>query len=202
MPDQQLVQRCAAKIKSLPVPDPFDLEQFRINLEERRRRVLRLIPVQTSPACSGLWIPLPDSDCIFYERDTTRLHQLHIIAHETGHMVFGHRGERLGDGELAGLLFPHLDPDMVRSALARSGYTDCEEQEAETFASLLLDRITIPGADGLTPEKAGLLHHRHHLPAAVHCYLGHHQNGQLRLRHRGPSHHGHRLHRQDDRRYQ
>jgi len=158
VPDQQLVERCAAMIRSLPVPDPFDLEQFRLNLANHRKRQLQLVKTQTPPACSGMWISFPDTDCIFYERDTTWPHQLHIIAHETGHMVFDHRGEPLGGSELARLLFPSLDPDTVNAALARSGYPDAEEQEAETFASLLLRRInTRRDADELPTEQADLL---------------------------------------------
>jgi hypothetical protein len=43
--------------------------------------------------------------------------------------------------------------------LARSAYTDLEEQEAETFASLLLDHIKAPPppAPPMRPEQAELL---------------------------------------------
>jgi hypothetical protein len=36
---------------------------------------------------------------------------------------------------------PDLDPAMVRSLLNRGAYTDIEEQEAELFATLLLERV-------------------------------------------------------------
>ena len=159
MLDQPLRQRCLDMIKALPVPDPFDLEQFRVNLEHQRHRTLKLIPTQTKPDCSGVWIAMSDADCIFYERDTTQLHQLHIIGHESGHMIFGHRGLPISDSEFARLLFPDLPPELVSSFLARSAYTDTEEEEAETFASLLLDHIKpAPPPPQLPASQAALLH--------------------------------------------
>ena len=35
-------------------------------------------------------------------------------------------------------LLPGLDPGLVRAALARGGYSDPEEREAETVASLVM----------------------------------------------------------------
>lgn len=102
---------------------------------------------------------MSDADCIFYEQDTTQLHQLHIIGHESGHMLFGHRGLPISEGEFAHLLFPDLAPELTSSFLARSAYTDTEEEEAETFASLLLDHIKpAPRAPHLPPHQADLLH--------------------------------------------
>lgn len=40
----------------------------------------------------------------------------------------------------AGALFSDVDPEAVRSVLMRSRYSDDEEQEAETMASLILAR--------------------------------------------------------------
>ncbi|MBV9450761.1 MAG: hypothetical protein JO345_33210 [Streptosporangiaceae bacterium] len=110
------------------------------------------MPVQTTPECSGLWIALPGADYIFYEQDTTKLHQLHIIGHETGHMVFGHHQVPVSDSEFACLLFPDLSQELIRSMLARSGYTDAEEEEAEAFASLLMERITLDLHAPASPE--------------------------------------------------
>jgi hypothetical protein len=157
--DQQLRHRCQEKIKTLPIPRPFSLEQFRARLEHQRQRPLQLIPTRTRPDCTGLWIAMADADYIFYEQDTTPLHQWHIVGHETGHMIFDHHGSPITDEEFTRLLFPSLDATLIRSVLGRSAYTDAEEQEAETFASILLDHIKAPPpqAPPMRPEQAELL---------------------------------------------
>jgi hypothetical protein len=158
MLNQQLRSRCLDMIKALPVPAPFDLERFRANIERHRGRRLRLHAIPTKPDCSGLWIATRDADHIYYASDTTPLHQWHIIGHEAGHMLFGHQGASSGEEDLARLLFPSLDPAMVRAILARSAYTDTEEEEAETFASVLLERARQPRRrPSLPPAQAELL---------------------------------------------
>jgi hypothetical protein len=158
MLDQHLRSHCKTIINTMPIPSPFGLEKFRANTERHRGRPLLLIPTNTTADCSGLWIGTTEGDYIFYERNTTPLHQWHIVGHEIGHMLFGHRGTPISDDEFARLLFPNLDPDLVQSALARSAYTDTEEEEAETFATLLLDHIhRLPHPPDLPPGKAEVL---------------------------------------------
>jgi hypothetical protein len=158
VPDQRLRSRCLGIIACLPVPEPFDLEQFRVNLEGHRGRPLLLLPAETGTECSGMWVGTEDADYIFYAQDTTPVHQRHIVVHEIGHMAFDHQGSRLGGDELARLLFPNLNPALVQSFLARSVYSDDEECEAETFASVLLGRVKAQqGVPGLRPGEAELL---------------------------------------------
>jgi hypothetical protein len=145
-------------IASLPVPEPFDLERFRVSLERHRGRPLLLLPAAIAADCSGMWAGTEEADFIFYAQDTTPVHQRHIVAHEIGHMAFDHRGTKVDGDQLARLLFPDLSPALVRSSLARSAYSDDEECEAETFASVLLGRARArPGASGLRPGEAELL---------------------------------------------
>lgn len=152
-----LYARCLGLIASLPVPDPFDLEQFRANLERQRGRRLLLLPDAMATDCSGMWIGTDQADYVFYARDTTPVHQRHIVAHEIGHMVFDHRGVASGT-RLDKLLFPALSPAMVRTILGRTAYSDQEEREAETFASVLLGRARLrPAAPDLQPDEAELL---------------------------------------------
>jgi hypothetical protein len=158
VPDRPLRSRCLGIIASLPIPKPFDLEQFRANLERHRGRPLLLLPDAIATDCSGIWIGAEHADFIFYARDTTVVHQRHIIVHEIGHMAFGHQGARVDGGELALSLFPDLSPDLVRSALARTAYSEYEEREAETFASVLLRRAHLqPAAPELRPDDAEAL---------------------------------------------
>ena len=60
-------------------------------------------------------------------------------------MTLDHHGAQISASEFARLLFPHLDPHKVAAALAlvpvAAHYSETEEAEAETFASLLLERI-------------------------------------------------------------
>lgn len=141
MPDDLLRQRCAERIEALPIPRPFVLERFRQNLERQRGRSLRLVPGDMPPGHTGLWIPAGRADYIFYQQDTPYPSRLRTIVHQVAHMTFGHRGVPVSEDALSRLLFPHLDPHLVRKVLLLSAYTDAEEQEAEVFAFLLLERF-------------------------------------------------------------
>jgi Zn-dependent peptidase ImmA (M78 family) len=105
-----------------------------------------------------MWIGTDAADFICYAQDTTPVHQRHIVAHEIGHMAFEHRGSAAGGEEIARLLFPDLSPVLVQSFLARSVYSDREELEAETFASVLLGRARPrPSTSGLRAGEAEVL---------------------------------------------
>ncbi len=158
MPDLRLRSRCLGMIASLPVPEPFDLEHFRMNLEGHRGKPLLLLPAAMTTDCSGMWAGTGEADFIFYAQDTTPVHQRHIVVHEIGHMAFGHQGTKAGGDALARMLFPGLSPALVQSSPARSVHSDDEELEAETFASVLLGRARArPAASGLRPGEAELL---------------------------------------------
>jgi hypothetical protein len=142
--DQRLRERCQEKTSTLHIPRPFGLEEFRAGLERQRGRALHLMAthMKTGAPC-GLWIAMAETDYIFYEANTTPLHRLHIIFHEAGHMIFNHHGGPPDVGEIVSLLLPALDPELVRSALDRTTYTDAEDQEAEMFATLLLEQLAL-----------------------------------------------------------
>jgi hypothetical protein len=144
VPDRELRRRCEDKIRELYVPQPFELGPFLADLERIRERPVELMPITARPdSPCGLWISLPLADYIFYEQLTEPLHRTHIICHEVGHMLFEHCG-RPWDDEIIRLLMPSLDPAVVRSILGRNAYSTEEEREAETLASLVLERAATP----------------------------------------------------------
>src|SRR5664279_4085729 len=133
-------QRCEATLRELDVPDPFDVLVFCKRLSVRRDRPIRLCPTDTQVSPCGVWLAAGSADYVFYEQGTSALHQEHIILHEVGHMLFRHVPVPIMDDEHAKLLLPDLDSEMVRWVLARTSYSDAEEQEAEMLASLILER--------------------------------------------------------------
>lgn len=74
----------------------------------------------------------------------------HIVLHELGHLIAGHRsGEE--DEELLGRLFPDIDPSMIRHILRRrTSYDSGEEREAETVATIILQWASV--LDSLAPR--------------------------------------------------
>lgn len=114
----------------------------------------------------GLWISAAERDYLIYERNTSPLHQEHIILHELSHLLCGHTGTATLTEEHARLLFPALDPGMVGRVLGRTGYSTEEEQEAELLASMILRTVqrnrTVPAipdeatAENLRRLEAGL----------------------------------------------
>jgi hypothetical protein len=138
--DQGVRLRCGDVVRALPIPRPFDLERFRIALSRRRRRPLRLIPVRGGSG--GLWLAAVFEDHIFYPGDASTLGQLHTIAREIGHMVLEHPGGPTATSQIARLLLPSVDPGLLLSTV-RTAYSAADEQEAETFAVLLLDYMEV-----------------------------------------------------------
>ncbi|MEU8589995.1 toxin [Streptomyces sp. NPDC048664] len=104
---------------------------------------------------SGLWLGLGDADYIVHEEWTSQRHQEHIIAHELGHMICGHRSAPQ-EGHLP-ILFPDLDPALVKDLLLRQDYSDAQERDAEIMAFLLEesmgihDDTSLPAPSSLDP---------------------------------------------------
>ena len=119
-----------------------DVDALCLHLGEIRQRPILRVPVtmRASDPC-GAWVVARHEDLVFYDTTTTRAHQEHIIMHELGHMISCHRGSGLLDDTSARLLFPNLDPALVRDMLMRTTYDDVQEQEAEVIAYLLSRRI-------------------------------------------------------------
>ncbi|MEU1779088.1 toxin [Streptomyces abikoensis] len=128
-----------ARLAELMLPAPCGIQELADRLSEQRGRPLHLIPIAMRAAqpC-GLWIAADAADFVIFEARTTRPHQDHIIAHELAHIMCGHRSSSSLDDATARLVFPDLDPELVRDMLQRTNYSDAQEREAELMASLIL----------------------------------------------------------------
>ena len=147
---KRLRRRCDARVRELPMPEPFDVRALCDLVARQRKRPIELMPMTAQPGVLGLWVATDELDLIFYEESTTPPHQDHIILHELCHLLCDHYSAPLTGADLARLLMPNLDLDMVRSVLERTEYSAVEEQEAELLASLILQKAA--------PSQAG--HHR------------------------------------------
>jgi hypothetical protein len=136
-------RRCQARLRQLPLPEPFDLTELCRTVSARRQRPLHLrsIPEPAGRAgpC-GIWIATDGEDWIFVDQQTSPLHRQHIVLHELAHMLCGHTASELPENDLLRQLFPNLSPAMVKTVLSRSSYQSEYEREAEMLASLILAR--------------------------------------------------------------
>lgn len=136
-----LRKRCEEIARQLPLPCPFSAQAFADTLAEQRGRRVELVAMvakQNTPC--GMFVETPDADYIFYASNTTLLHQDHIIAHEMGHLLYGHKGTCALRESVAALLMKNLSATLITRVLGRTVYSDTEEAEAEMLASIILIR--------------------------------------------------------------
>jgi len=148
-------QECEQMLADLGLPARYDLTSLRSRIEQRRGRPLRILPkpadIVGGPC--GLWLSTDREDVVFVEPATSNLHYQHILLHELGHLLYGH-GVLVDSGNhVVSSLLPDLDPANVRMVLAREQYEDRQEQEAETFATLLLAGWVWGSGDGERPDS-------------------------------------------------
>jgi hypothetical protein len=156
----------AALVDRLAVPHPFQLEEFCAGIARRRGRPLHLVPLENAAGADlpcGLWVGLDTADLVFYEAGAAPILKAQIVLHEISHMLLNHlapEGTAPADGaELAGRagraertakeateraadLELGLAPDRLRALLARNGYSSRQESDAESLATLILERAT------------------------------------------------------------
>ena len=145
-------RRCESTLRTVTIPDPFEVNEFAAVVSRRRGRRLELLPKQTSAGPCGVWVALPDVDYVFYEPDTSALHRDHIVVHELGHLLRQHEPTECVDDGVLRVLFPGLSADMVKRVLGRTSYNDVEEQEAEMIASLVSEQVH--RREALKPSKS------------------------------------------------
>lgn len=136
--ERALRRRCKRELRALGLQPPLRVELLCQRLGERRQRPIRLVPYAL-PASGpfGLWIGTETADYIFYQINTTRIHQDHIILHEVGHIFAGHDKDDI-DQHLQSAM-PDISPETIRRALQRTYYDTTEEREAEMFATIIMD---------------------------------------------------------------
>jgi hypothetical protein len=175
--DRRLRRDCATRLAEIAMPADCDVDGLCALVSRLRGRPIHRmpVPVEASHPC-GFWIATDEADLILYEGNTSRAHQEHIVVHELAHMICGHRGGAAGgaspgggastaggtaaiDDGTARLLFPDLDPRLVRDMLGRAGYTDRQEREAEVMASIIMERLSRrarrPGDPGGVDDPGG-----------------------------------------------
>lgn len=135
----ELVRRSSQDfVRGLGLPPVANVRDLRPFVEERIGQPIRLQPaeVEASVPC-GMWIATRTTSYVFYDPDTSPAHQDHIIAHEFGHMLKGHRGSSTLPPMNAGGLLDLLDPALIRAVLGRTDYVEHDEREAELVGSYL-----------------------------------------------------------------
>jgi hypothetical protein len=136
----RLRQRCQSVVDQISFPRPFSVDALCRHIAGQRRREIHLHPLPpeaSSVGACGVWLATATDDHIFYERQTSRVHQEHIVLHELGHMLFNHHTVDEKPADDVGGLLSDLDHSLVTRLLGRTNYTTRQEQEAEMLASLI-----------------------------------------------------------------
>ena len=89
-----------------------------------------------SATTCGLWFSTDELEIVLHREPQSELHRQQFILHELAHMVLRHN-EGLVSADYAKTLFPDLDGERVRSALARDEFDREDEIVAELLADLL-----------------------------------------------------------------
>jgi len=144
-------RRCDARLASLVLPQPFAIAAFCEQLAAQRGRPIHLRAMPLTGIAYGICLLSHDADHILYERDTSPFHQQHIILHEVGHLICGHRATTTETIVDPAGLFASMDLGRLQAVLRRASYSASDEREAELLATLIEQRISATAIQQATP---------------------------------------------------
>ncbi|WP_370418931.1 toxin [Streptomyces sp. QH1-20] len=142
----EVQERCRTGLEDLPIPNPFSVEQLRINMEKARGRRIIMQPIPdsliTARTACGLRIKDTHVSVVLYRERPSAYLTEHVMLHELVHEWLDH-GTQLGHDELKALL-PVFGPGLIKRVMAgeatvqaRANYRTVEEKIAELGASLI-----------------------------------------------------------------
>ncbi|OXM44277.1 hypothetical protein CFP71_40705 [Amycolatopsis thailandensis] len=149
---RRITAKCRAALHSLNLPERFTVGQLLAATSEKTGREVMVQEADLSGSAPfGMVLETATTYMIFYPRNTTRLHQGHIILHEDAHVLM-HLSEDTGAGPSHGsgfeavvrTLMPDLHPDLEPRVRGRTTYEDAQEREAEQFATMVQARLIAP----------------------------------------------------------
>lgn len=138
---------CAALVDDLALAVPAEPEQLISSLcscmgERLGKPVRHRFVSFPAGTVTGLWVATDTAHHLLCEEQTSSWHQILITGHEFWHMHRDHTTP-IGEDDAAQLLFSTLDPHTVARIVAARNYcTGPHEQEAELFATLLLNQVS------------------------------------------------------------
>ncbi|MYZ37866.1 MULTISPECIES: hypothetical protein [unclassified Streptomyces] len=150
--ERKLRRYCRHLLRQLEIQPPLRVDELCLRLGEHRGKTIQLIPwALPIPGPFGVWLSQPDEESIFYQAETTPVHQDHIILHEIGHIIADHQ-----DDGSTGEEFPGLGPDYPHDAVTRgfrrTCYTEEYELEAELVATIIQEWAVV--IDYATPRAS------------------------------------------------
>jgi len=162
----RLRRRCAAALRGLDIPRPWNLEEFleRFSRGRGRRVVLLEAPSLAAQAVSGQWWKMADADLIFHAPTDSLFERDLIVFHEVAHILCHHDDDAhgtLADRDVEALVRSlALDgcEGAVATILSRDAhFGSVAEQEAEYTAyriKLLAERAGhhVSTDDPATPQ--------------------------------------------------
>lgn len=153
---QRLHAACLTRLRRLPMPVPFDLDDFCSRIAQDRGRPLSILPWEAGAVPAGITgscTAYSDQDVIYHQPWATGLHRTQIVLHEIAHLVCGHvahDAETPAASVASSGLFDMLGPEAFAQMFARhDNYGDDQEREAEMLASLMMEHAIahVPNAD-------------------------------------------------------
>lgn len=114
--DLQLRRRCAAALREIDIPHPWDFDEFlRRDGERRGRRVVVAAAPALAGKCTGQWWKLADGDLILHAPTNSTFERDLIVFHEVAHIACDH------DDDAAGSLIGR-DVEEMALAAGLAGY--------------------------------------------------------------------------------
>ncbi|WP_052207244.1 hypothetical protein [Sinomonas humi] len=132
------LERAQQAFKELGLGTEVSLDSLIAHVQRLRGRPILIEerPELVTTTTCGLWFSTDELEIVFHREPQSELHRQQFILHELAHMVLRHN-EGLVSADYAKTLFPDLDGERVRSALARDEFDREDEIVAELLADLL-----------------------------------------------------------------
>jgi hypothetical protein len=150
-------RRVARQVRPLLplVSRPWNVDTFLDRLEALRDEPIDVVAVEYQRgAPSGAWRLRDGRHLIAYPRNTSPLHQDHIILHEIGHMLLDHRGDCTLALDEAQRIAPNLAPAAFAHLLTRVT-TELDEYEAELVAVSIITQATMSAPTLYAADQPG-----------------------------------------------